>query len=799
MNISYRWLRSLAPGITASPQALADRLGLLGAPVDELLEMSAGIEDVVVARVEEVRPHPNADRLRLCTVNAGGEPVQVVCGAPNVEVGGFYPFAPIGARLPGGIEIRKAKLRGEVSEGMLCSARELGLGREHTGLMALAGRDWRAGGGFVEQLELDDARLVLDITPNRPDLLSHIGVARELAPAGAADVTLTPFGAEGEPRLTPVTGERSAAAAGVRVTIEDPVGCRRYMAAVVRGVRIGPSPEWLATRLRVIGVRPINNVVDATNYVLHEMGQPLHAFDLKRLGGSEIRVRRAREGESLRTLDGVDRTLTDGMLVIADAERPVALAGVMGGEESEVGNETTDILLECALFDEVLVRRTARGLGLSSDASYRFERGVDPELQPAALRRVTDLILTIAGGEADDEALDIQPVAFEAPVIEVRPAHVSRLLGIPISAEEIRELLVPIGFEAEGTGEGELRVRVPGYRPDVTREIDVIEEVARRRGYDSFPEELGAFRPGVVPEDALVGTMRRLHVQLAGWGLLEARTAAFAPASETRVPLLNPLSAEESHLRDALVPGLLRRLEHNWAHGVRDVRLYELGSVFFPAEGAQQPTEEVRLAVVLTGGRAPGHWSQQRELWDLWDLKALLSEIAGALGLGSVMPADSPPADTLDGGEAMVLRDRDGELVGWGGRVAAGVLDAPAWAEPVWVLELTLPVDAPRAEQRTYTPLPEYPGSERDLALLVPVGTGADAVERVIRASGGEALETVWPFDLYAGKGIPEGTTSVAWRLRFRRADRTLTDAEVDAGVKSVLAALEGELGVRRR
>jgi phenylalanyl-tRNA synthetase beta chain len=320
MNISYRWLRELAPGITDSAEQLAERLGMLGAPVDELAELSAEIRDVVIARVDEVRQHPNADRLRICSVVAGGdEAVQVVCGAPNVEAGGFYPFAPVGATLPGGVQIRKAKLRGESSEGMLCSARELGLGREHAGLLALSG-DWEPGSSFVEQLGLEDSRLEVDITPNRPDLLSHLGVARELAPGGVEGIQLRSFGGE-EPTVTFHEGGTEGRVGEGKVVIEDPAGCRRYIAAIVRGVKVGPSPEWLATRLRAIGVRPINNVVDATNYVLHELGQPLHAFDLKRIGGGEIRVRGARAGEGIRTLDGVDRELAEGMLVIADAGR----------------------------------------------------------------------------------------------------------------------------------------------------------------------------------------------------------------------------------------------------------------------------------------------------------------------------------------------------------------------------------------------------------------------------------------------------------------------------------------------
>jgi phenylalanyl-tRNA synthetase beta chain len=487
------------------------------------------------------------------------------------------------------------------------------------------------------------------------------------------------------------------------------------------------------------------------------------------------------------------------MLVIADAAQPVALAGVMGGEESEVTSTTTDILLECALFDEMLVRRTARTFGLSSDSSYRFERGVDPELQPVAARRALDLIVAIAGGQVEQDAIDIRPAPHARPVVTLRPERVARLLGVQITAAEIIALLRPIGFQVEGDEGGgtALRVGVPGYRPDVTREIDLVEEIARRRGYDSFPEALPAFRPGVVPEDPLVATTSRVQALLSSWGLLEARTVAFATAAAGRVPLLNPLSAEESHLRDALSPGLLRRLEHNWAHGVRDVRLFEIGSVFAP--GAEKPDEEVRVAVVLTGARRPPHWSDQRTAWDLWDAKGLMSELADLLQLGEVLPAGGEANAIVSDDESFAVRHADGKLAGWGGRVVESALDAPAWAEPVWVLELVLPAGRVGARGTRYTELPEFPGSERDLALLVPVSVSAAEVERVIVGAAGDALKSVAPFDRYAGKGIPEGTTSVAWRLRFQRSDRTLTDAEVDAAVARVLSSLERDLDVRRR
>jgi len=795
MNISYRWLRDLAPGLDDDAERIAERLAMLGAPVDEVVALGEGIDGVVIARVDEVRQHPNADRLRLCTVDAGnGSRVQVVCGAPNVEAGRLYPFAPIGATLPGGFQIRKAKLRGEVSEGMLCSARELGLGRDHEGLMTLHG-DWAPGEPFVGALGLDDVRLLVDVTANRPDLLSHVGVARELARGGVAGVVLPAVpGGEGG-RVEVREAGASGTVAGVSVEIEDPEACPRYLGAVIRGVRVGPSPEWLAGRLRAVGLRPINNVVDATNYVLHEVGQPLHAFDLARLGG-QVRIRLAGTGERIRTLDGVDRALTDDMLVIADADRPVAVAGVMGGEESEVGEGTTELFLECALFEPKRVRRAARALGLSTDASYRFERGVDPSLQPVAMRRLVEVILAVAGGRLDGEVLDLHPAPTEPTTVDLRAERVRRLLGIEVGEDSIAAALGEIGFEVDAST-SPMRVVVPGWRPDVTREVDLIEEVARRVGYGSFPEEFLPFRPSAVPADPRVALEANLREWFRGRGFLESRTVGFAPADDRRVPLLNPLSAEESHLRDALLPGLLRRVEHNWARGTRDVRLFEIGTVFLPAGEGGRPREEVRIAAVATGLREPAHWStgDDAPAWDAWDLKSLFEEAGALVGADPAAPGDAPWALPLDGASVLAA---GGAVDGAGGRVTDEALDAPAWARDVWALELRLPAALPEQDV-TYRAIPDRPPVERDLALVTPAAVTAAEVRATIREQGAPLLESAEPFDVYRGTGIPEGTASVAWRLRFRAADRTLTDAEVDPLVSSILRGLEDRYGVRRR
>jgi len=802
MNISHRWLQALVPGLRGSPKEIADRLAMYGAPVDEIVEVGAEISGVVIARVVDARRHPNADRLNLCQVDAGtGTLLNVVCGAPNVRAGSFYPFAPVGTSLPGGVTIRKAKIRGEESQGMLCSARELGLGREHEGILMLHG-EFTPGESFIAALALDDARIVVDVTANRPDLLSHIGVARELAEKGEQDIVLPAFPGGrtiSEPEIDRV--ERRGLVDGVTVSVEDAELCPRYMAAVIRGVTVGPSPEWLASRLRVIGQRPINNVVDATNYVLHELGQPLHAFDLAQLRGSEIIVRRAREAETVTTLDGVERKLTPEMLVIADGVSATAVAGVMGGGESEVTDNTRDLLIECAYFEPKQVRRTRRALGLSTDASYRYERGVDPTGMTRALARVVDLIVATAGGEVDPHWVDVQAATLEAPEVEVRLARVEQVLGRAFDADEIAALIEPLGFRIIDRGGDRVRVGVPGHRWfDVFGEIDVIEEIARRFGYDNFSQALTRARPSSVPDDAMLQLEDALRAWLVGHGLLESRTAAFAGIEEGDVELLLPLASTESRLRRAVLPGLLHRVEYNFTRGARDIRLFELGTAFAAGEKGRPPAETRRLSIAITGARAPEHWSGQVGTVDLWDLKGLLEEFAERYGL-RIVPGDSGriagAREVLLEGELFELQ-ADGVTVGLGGRIDPARIDAPAWAAPVYGLEIVLD-EAWNERTHVYAPLPVHPAIEQDLALVVPDGTSAAAVSETIRDAGGALLESVDIFDLYRGTGLPEGTRSLAFRLRFRAADRTLTDKDAAKAVKRILQRLKDEYSIERR
>ncbi len=792
MNVSYRWLQKLAPTIVEPPEAVAERLTAVAVPVDEVVSLGGKFQDIVVGRVIEVASHPNADRLFICQVDTGAaESVQVVTGAPKVAAGACYPFVGVGGTLPGGLTLKRAKLRGEYSEGMLCSERELELGRDQEGIMLLQG-EFEPGTPLVEALGLDDHMLVLDITANRPDLLGHYGVAREVAPGGEADLELPAFPGHDSVALKLAGADTRGEAGGISILIEDTQGCARFVGVAIRGVQVGPSPEWLARDLRAVGQQPINNVVDATNYVMQELNQPIHAYDLPMIGGGKIVVRCAHKGESVRTLDGKTRELNTEVLVIGDGEGVNGLAGLMGGEASEVTEHTTDLFLEAAFFDPLTIRRGARSLGMDTDASYRFQRGIDRTATHKAMERVVNLVLATAGGRLES-GVDLNPNPPLSTEIELRTSRVGQLLGIALKKEQVISYIEPLGFAVTDANDERLDVTVPGWRPDVEREVDLIEEVARRHGYDQFPDELGPFRVTRMPEEEFAGVFHRLRDFFVAAGFLESRAAPFAPEEEGEIRILNPLSELESHLRSDLLAGLGHSIERNFAQGLRDVRLFELGTAFTGRSGSV-PVEHIRIAAAWTGSPRPPHWTREQVDFDLWDLKWLVESAARIATRGAeVRPVD--PADEgapLEATFAVVARD--GQLLGWAGRLPADRLDTPPWAGVVWGLELEVVSTAP--PELIYRQLPVYPSSQRDIALIVPRSTLAAEVEQVIRAAAPEFLDELMVFDVYEGEKLPEGTRSIAWRLRFRSPDRTLTDKEVDAATRRIVSTLQKELNV---
>lgn len=791
MNASFEWLKDFTE-FDLTPQELRDVITARAATVDDVVALRQDLADIVVGQVVSAAPHPDSDHLWITRVDAGAaDLLDVVCGAPNVEEGMKYPFAPVGAVLPSGLRIERRKIRGQSSTGMLCSARELGLGLDHDGILALH-TEAAPGTPFLAAYAAGDTRLVIDVLPNRADLLSHEGVAREIAAfTGNALRRPMPEGMVVSDAAPFTRAPNSATAASVRVSVDEAAECPLYIAIVIRGVRIGPSPGWLVSRLAGAGVRSINNVVDVTNYMLHGFGQPMHAFDLGRLDGPEIHVRRAHGGESITTLDGVARKLNASMTVIADAARAQAIAGVIGGQGSEVTETTTDILLETAIFDPRSVRRTRRALGVSTDASYRFERAMDAAAADGLARHAAALVCTLAGGEVDACILIGAPPGPAAPV-GLRLSRVAQVLGEPVAATECGALLASVGFDVSAASGDRVQVVPPTWRADVTAEADLMEEIARLRGYDSFPDALRPFRVGDAADSPAYTVVRRVTRALVQAGLYEVRPTPFvADAGAEGVNVSNPLAASEAMLRSSLLQTLARRVEYNFAHMSRNVRLFEVGVAFTRGEGSL-PVERTLAAAVITGDRFPAHFADPKPPHaDLWDARQIAEDLVraayGAAG------ADFDPNAT-----------GDGWTVSWGGATIGSVgllaVDAPAWSSPVFGVQIDVtPAMAIIREERTYVPLPSTPAAEFDLALLLPPGVLAGDVRRVITGSAGELLESLVPFDEFAGRGVPEGYRSVAWHLVFRHHERTLRDKEIEGRRGRILRALEEELGVRPR
>jgi phenylalanyl-tRNA synthetase beta chain len=816
MNASVEWLNSFLSG-THSPSALRDLITAHTATVDEMISLRADLAPIVIARVVEEAPHPDSDHLHVTKVDMGsGELLDVVCGAPNVQAGKLYPFAPTGTVMPNGLRIEKRKIRGQTSNGMLCSARELGLGQEHDGIMELD-LDAEPGTPFLRALAVGDTRLIIDVLPNRPDLLSHLGVAREIAAVTGDRLELPDIGSSSIEIPEPKRFRRAGNAGGVVLHLEDATLASRYMGVVIRGIKVGPSPQWLVDRLAAVGARSINNVVDATNYVLHELGQPTHAFDMGKLDlqtslpQKTVVVRSARADETLVTLDGVKRKLDPAMTVIADSVDPIAIAGVMGGRETEVTDETTEIFVEVATFEPARTRRTRRLAGLSTDASYRFERGVDAALAPRALERVSALIISLAGGSVAASPVDLYAGDAVRQSLVLRTARIARLLGIELPAERIAELLRAIGCQADVEDAGvAVHVVAPSWRRDLEREADLAEEVARLHGYDRFPSEIRPYRPGTVQDAPLWGVADRLRDALGGAGLLEARPTPFVAGAEGHVRVLNPLAENEAYLRRTVLETLERRAEANLAHMEGNVRLYEIGSVFQPGEH-DLPDESVNVGLVVMGDRTPTHFTDPRPSpFDEWDAKWL-----GELVARVAFPAATlvfEPGEPESGVLWRIVLDDEKR-----GMIRRLELDAPVWAAPAFGVELVLgnmsnsdvapPGEhahggtAPRSVRQAprYRPLPITPASEFDLALLVPQGLAAAEVERVIRAAAGELLERLDVFDLYEGEGVDAGHRSVAWRLTLRHPERTLRDKEIEGRRAKILSALQHQLNVRQR
>lgn len=829
MKASYRWLTELS-GVDAPPADVAERLTRAGLEVEEVTRFGQGLDRVVVAEVRAVERVPDKDKLSLVTVFDGAGERKVICGAPNVPApGGRVALALPGAVLPGGMEIKERAVGGVSSAGMLCSERELAIGSAESGILVLgAGDAGRPGTSLADALELEDSVFDISLTPNRPDCLGHVGLAREVAVAFGGGFAMPSPGfpsrvlaraegetppdcfalVEGAPVDTLTLVDLSPGVPSrIPIRIDAPDRCPRYAGGVLHGVKVGPSPFWLRYRLHVLGVRSIDAVVDATNLVLYELGHPIHAFDLARLRGPEIIVRTAAEGERMHTLDGQERTLSADDLLICDAGGPVAIAGVMGGQDSEIRRDTTSVLIEVAYFDPRSIRRTSRRLGLHTDSSHRFERGVDPNDVEWAMRRATSLIASLAGGAAAPAARDVYPTRIEPRRIELSPPHVTRLLGVAIPEGQVRGALEAIGCTiapAETTG---WRVSAPTWRPDLGRPEDLIEEVARVAGYDTIPSALPRLLPsgrGVARRPKLA---RRLREAAADLGLLEAINFAFvAPADLERarvstdaIPLVNPLSEERAVMRTSLLPGLLEAVARARRHQARTVALFEVARTYRRKPGEALPDEPLELAVILAGPRIEqiGETGEH----DFYDGKGILESIVqGALGVGieCALDAGAPYLHPRRAARVRVL----GQDVGVVGELHPDVADALEL--DTRVIYGALSVDALLAVTRDRgvpqaAALPRFPAVSRDLAIVVADDVLAAQAAHVLRQAAGELAEAVELFDVYRGAGIAEGHKSLAFRIVYRDPEATLTDKRVDKAHAAVLSAARASLGASVR
>jgi phenylalanyl-tRNA synthetase beta chain len=787
MRVPISWLRELCP-TDLSAEDLADLLALKGMHLESLERPWAGLDGVVVARVLEVRDHPASETLCLASIDGGDGPAQVVVGVRNMSPGDLVPWARPGSRVPALAEpLGVRTLRGEASNGMLCSPRELAVSQEHESGILLLPPDLPVGADVKRMLGLDDDVLDLEIESNRPDLLSVAGIAREVAGATGAPFTMPDTG---------VVEVDEPAATVATVEIKDPDGCPRYLARVLRGVGPGRTPIRAQARLTACGVRPISPIVDATNLAMLELGQPLHAFDLRRLAGPGIVVRRSEAGERLETLDGVERELHDDLL-ICDLDRPVAIAGVMGGASSEVAEDTTDVLLESAYFEPRSVLRTSRRLQLLTEASTRFARGTDPEGVGPAAARAARLIVEWAGGEVLRDPIDVGAPPPRRR-IGLRPSRATALLGYPVAAGEAIEALGRIGIEARERGDA-VEVEAPPFRPDLRVEEDVIEEIVRVQGYDRLPSTVPAIR-GVGGEQRSYRVRRRVRELLVRAGLREAASLTFASPADLSlmghdrpVRVANPPSAEEPFLRTSLLPRLLDAAARNLRRGARSVALFEVGHVFRLGDPVD---EREHVAIVLAGAAGQGPYAEDRP-YDALDAKGAVASVLHGFGVGWTLEpgADAPFHPGRSG--AVVA---GGQRAGWLGELHPSVgerLDLPG---RVAIAELDVPsLGVEPSRIPTFRDVPRFPPVRRDLAFVVPEDVPSADVHSALEAAAGELLDRAVLFDVFAGGGLPEGHRSLAFSLEFRAPDRTLTDDEVEPAIAAIAEALRSAFSARLR
>jgi len=784
MKVSLSWLEAFVP-VEMNVNELTEALTMAGLEVESATDRYDYLSSVFVGRVAAVKSHPNADRLTLCDVALEEKTIQVVCGAPNVTQGMLAPLALPGTRLPNGTTLSRGTIRGEDSEGMLCSEAELDLGLDASGIMALDS-DLVVGENLARALNLSDPVLEIDLTPNRPDCLSIIGTAREVAAIQGRNIAVEPV------RLAETGRDIDA---HTSVTVEAPEDCPRYTARLIENITVAPSPLWLQNRLISVGLRPINNIVDITNFVLMEYGQPLHAFDFDMLAENRIVVRRATAGEAFTTLDAKERTLSEDMLLICDGEKPVGLAGVMGGLNSEIENTTTRVLIESAYFNPASIRKTAKTLGLNTDASHRFERGIDPEVSPVALDRAAQLMLELGGGTLVSGAIDVKGTLPQPPCINLTTEETNRLLGTDLDGAEIKRLLETIEFQVEDLGTETLAVTAPSYRVDIARTVDLIEEVARLTGYNNIPRTYPMLAAETRQPSKALLERDRIKQIMTGFGFTEAVNYAFmdnqacerlnlAEDDDRRrfVEILNPLTEDQTVMRTSLMPGLLKSMHRNISRQVKRIELFEVGKVFIQKKKQGLPEETEILGGILSGAASPLAWKEKEVPFDFYDMKGIVEGLLDALNIHAAAFTALPDDKcryTRPGHTAQIVHNT--AALGLVGELNPEVLKAYDLKQRAWIFELDL--------NRLYHLIPDFnqagvipkfPATSRDATIIIDRAIEAGNILDYVRRMDETLVEDITLFDIFTGDPIAKEKKSVSFRITYRSLTETLEDEVIN-------------------
>ncbi len=782
MKVTYDWLKNYSD-FDIEPDKLVHTLTMLGLEVDSIDSECWDFSGIVVGEVLQKEKHPNADKLSLCKVKIGSETLNIICGAPNVEAGQKVPVATPGTQMPNGMFIKNAKIRGVESQGMICSESELGLSGKSDGIMVLD-QDIDTGKPLLEVIGHKEITIDVDVTPNRPDCFGAIGIAREIATV--ADTKLK------KPVLT-ISESSTPIDSLFQVIIEDAKKCPRFTARYIENVEIKPSPWWLVKKLEAVGVRSINNIVDVTNFVMMETGHPLHAYDYDLLAGQKIIVKCAEKGETFITLDGAMNTLNDECLMICDAEKAVGVAGIMGGQNTEVSENTRNILLECAYFDPRNIRRTSKFLEKSTEASKRFERGVDPNGLTFALNRAAQLISELGNGEIAKGIIDVYPKKIEPVTIALHPKEVERILGVSISVESIVDILQRLGFTvAEGDV---LQIHVPTFRPDVTREADLIEEIARIHGYDNFPTDCTAFIDQLQAANEAEILRKKIIFSLQSFDFSEITTYNLISKKEAQlflkngiVELINPLSEELSVLRTSLLPGLLKTARWNINRKIKNLKLFEIGSVF--SKNLKTVSEHVKLCGILTGLKSDVNWRDKGENVDIFDVKGTVEQLFHRNNLENYHFSRIGDHPILNKSKSLSV-SFGGTLAGVFGAIRQPILEEFDIGEEMYYFDIDYKMLIDQIQlKKSFKPIPKFPSISRDIALIIDRKIDTVDIEAEIKKNGGTYLQQIEVFDLYIGDQISKSKKSIAFKLTFLSYERTLTEEEIDKTIHLILSVL---------